>query len=339
MYCGKCGNQIYPGEKFCGNCGSPIENWQTATQPTQPTPQPIEKPITPYIKKKNDDDKKFIIAAVTAIIVIVLVPICIGVFFTEGDPVGGEDFYNSGTTETTEYQTDNMISETETTITTTESTTKKETTTAPTTTKPAASSVYLEATSEELNQLANFLGIVGTTKGPLRSNYDSKKINYKNFVENYLFHTSGYSFTYNKYFNTTTYNYDETPDPLNRFMAVDDEWKTGEYYKYSKSNIEWIMKNIYNIPSSTISNFSASAIEDDDTYYKDGYIYQEKHVGFGSSGLYIEVDKYTRLDDGRYSVEFTEMNEFSGEAEGKGTAIVSMKNIDGKRYWSLHSIS
>ncbi len=331
MYCGKCGNQIYPGEKFCGNCGNKIEPIVSA-QPQMDLTKP----------KKAHKERSLLIPIIIGCVVLLLV-IIIGVvtlFSGRNNNDSNEDFPNSDITESTiETEVSSETSTTETTITTTESTTKKETTTAPTTTKPAASSVYLEATSEELNQLANFLGIVGTTKGPLRSNYDSKKINYKNFVENYLFHTSGYSFTYNKYFNTTTYNYDETPDPLNRFMAVDYEWKTGEYYKYSKSNIEWIMKNIYNIPSSTISNFSASAIEDDDTYYKDGYIYQEKHVGFGSSGLYIEVDKYTRLDDGRYSVEFTEMNEFSGEAEGKGTAIVSMKNIDGKRYWSLHSIS
>ena len=331
MFCIKCGNEVEKGEKFCGYCGNKIE----PIVPAQPQ-MGFTKP------EKALKERNLLIPIIIGGVIILLVVIIgvVALFSGRNNNESNEDFSHSDITESTiETEVSSETSTTETTITTTESTTKKETTTAKsTTTKPAASSVYLEATSTELNQLADFLGIVGSTTGPLCSNYDSKNISYKHFVENYLFHTSGYSFTYNKYFKVTTYYYDETPDPLNRFMAVDYEWKTGQYYKYSKSNIEWIMKNIYNIPSSTISSFSASSIEDDDTYYKDGYIYQEEHVGFGSSGLYIEVDKYTRLNDGRYSVHFREMNEFSGETEGTATAIVSMKNIDGKRYWTLHSI-
>lgn len=331
MFCGKCGNQVNQGEKFCSYCGNQIETDESV---------PIQlNSLSP--KKTNEKIKILIPITIGCVSVLLAIVLCvIALVNNRNTSVNNNEEYYSSTTETT---TNTTIDENTTTTTienTTESTTKTETTTkVTTTTKPATMSNYLEATSNELNKLQDFLNSIACTTGSLCTSYNSNNISYKQFVENYLFFVSGDSFVYGKYFNAPVYNYEDTPDPLNKFKAVDYEWKNGQYFKYSKSNIDWIMKNIYNIPAATISSFSASSIEDDDTYYQNGYIYQEKHVGFGSSGLYIEVNSHTRLNDGRYSVSFTEMNEFSGESEGRATAIVSMKNINGKRYWTLHSIS
>lgn len=330
MFCGKCGNQINQGEKFCSYCGNQIELVEFA-----------QTQINTSKPKKTSKKRKLlvpiIIGSVGVFLVIVLVVVAL--FNGRNNADNNSETSHSSTTETSTNTTIDANTTTTTTETTTVSTTQKETMTKATTTKPVTMSAYLEATPDELNKLQDFLNSTACTTGSLCTSYNSNNISYKKFVENYLFFVSGDSFVYGKYFNAPVYNYEDTPDPLNKFMAVDYEWKAGQYFKYSKSNIDWIMKNIYNIPSSTISSFSANSIEDDDTYYKDGYIYQEKHVGFGSSGLYIEVNSHTRLNDGRYSVPFTEMNEFSGKPEGRATAIVSMKNINGKRYWTLHSIS
>lgn len=331
MFCGKCGNKINAGEKFCSYCGNQIETGEFA-----------QTQVNALNLIKTNEKRKLlvpiIIGSVGIFLVIVLVVVAL--FNGRNNADNNSETFHSSTTETTANTTIYENITTTTIENTTESTTKTETTTkVTTTTKPATMSNYLVATSNELNKLQDFLNSIACTTGSLCTSYNSNNISYKQFVENYLFFVSGDSFVYGKYFNAPVYNYEDTPDPLNKFKAVDYEWKNGQYFKYSKSNIDWIMKNIYNIPSSTISSFSANSIEDDDTYYKDGYIYQEKHVGFGSSGLYIEVNSHSRLNDGRYSVSFTEMNEFSGESEGRATAIVSMKNINGKRYWTLHSIS
>lgn len=331
MFCGKCGNKINAGEKFCSYCGNQIETGEFA-----------QTRVNALNLIKTNEKRKLlvpiIIGSVGIFLVIVLVVVAL--FNGRNNADNNSETFHSSTTETSINTTSDVSTTTTTTETATVSTTQKETTTkATTTTKPTTSSVYLEATANELKQLQDFLNSTACTTDSLCTSYNCNNISYTQFVENYLFFVSGDSFVYGKYFNAPVYNYEDTPDPLNKFMAVDYEWKNGQYFKYSKSNIDWIMKNIYNIPSSTISSFSANSIEDDDTYYKDGYIYQEKHVGFGSSGLYIEVNSHTRLNDGRYSVSFTEINEFSGKPEGRATAIVSMKNINGKRYWTLHSIS
>jgi len=331
MFCGKCGNQINQGEKFCSYCGNQIELVEFA-----------QTQINTSKPKKTSEKRKLLVPIIIGSVGIFLVIVLVVVSLVNGrnNADNNSETSHSSTTETSTNTTIDANTTTTTTETATVSTTQKETTTkATTTTKPTTSSVYLEATANELKQLQDFLNSTACTTDSLCTSYNCNNISYTQFVENYLFFVSGDSFVYGKYFNAPVYNYEDTPDPLNKFMAVDYEWKNGQYFKYSKSNIDWIMKNIYNIPSSTISSFSANSIEDDDTYYKDGYIYQEKHVGFGSSGLYIEVNSHTRLNDGRYSVSFTEINEFSGKPEGRATAIVSMKNINGKRYWTLHSIS
>lgn len=296
---------------------------------------------------KNIPNKKVIIASIVAVIIIGIAILFTTLSNDTNNVNSNEELHNSSTTESTTVskneETPTKEVETETTTKKSESTTKKEqeketATRKETTTKSAGSSIYLEATANELNNLQQFLNSTAYTKGSLCTKYSSGDMSYKEFINNYLLFTSGDSFIYGKYFNAPVYYYDDMPDPLNKFTAVDYEWKAGQYFKYSKANIDWIMKNIYNIPSSVISNFSASVIEDEDTYYHDGYIYQERHMGFGGGGCYIEVNSYNRLEDGKYSVSFCEVDEFSGSTIGSATAIVSMKKIGGTRYWTLHSI-
>lgn len=357
--CPSCQKEYDDLTSFCGKCGSQLVD-------VQPLEQAPDLPNT-----NNSEKKKTIIISIVTVIIIIGI-FCIASFFGNDTPSGGDDiYYQDGeesaidTTDsdyykpdTSEYETDdqnieptslkNDTTKKETTTrkeTTTkkEITTKKETTTQNETTTEATtkfenSSVYLEATPDELNNLQQFLNLTAYIKGSMCTNYSSGNISYKQFVDNYLISTSGHSFIYGNYFNAPVYYYEDTPDPLNRFMAINDDWNVGQYFKYSKSNIDWIMKNIYNIPSSVISSFSASALEDEDTYFHDGYMYQERHTGFGASGYYVEVNTYSRMDDGRYSVSFSEYNEFSGEKCGTATAVVSIKNISGRRYWTLHSI-
>ncbi len=329
MFCGKCGNKINAGEKFCSYCGNQIETGEFA-----------QTQVNASNLIKTNEKRKLLVPIIIGSVGIFLVIVLVVVALINGrnNADNNSETFHSSTTETSTNTTTD-VSTTTTTETTTELTTKKETTTNATTIKSSTASVYLEATPDELNKLQDFLNSTACTTGSLCTGFNSKNISYKKFLENYLLFVSGDSFVYGKYFNAPVYYYEDTPDPLNKFMAVDYEWKAGQYFKYSKSNIDWIMKNIYNIPSATVSSFSASFIEDDDTYYQNGYIYQEKHTGFGGGGYYIEVNKYTRLNDGKYSVSFSEVDEFSGEKGKSATAVVSMKKINGKRYWTLHSIS
>lgn len=351
--CPCCQKEYDDSTSFCGKCGSQLIEVQSKEQ-------------TPDLPSINTSEKKKTIIASIVTVIIIISIFCIASFFNNDTPSGGDDFYYQDGEEsvidttdsdyyesdTSEYETDdqnieptsfkNETTKKETTtkkeITTKKETTTQNETTTETTTKSENSSVYLEATPDELNNLQQFLNSTAYTKGSLCTSYSSDNISYKQFVDNYLFFTSGDSFVYGKYFNAPIYNYEDTPDPLNRFMAINDDWNVGQYFKYSKANIDWIMKNIYNIPSSVISSFSASALEDEDTYFHDGYIYQEKHTGFGGGGCYIEVSSYNHLEDGKYSVSFLEVDGFSGSVVESATAIVSMKNIGGIRYWTLHFI-
>ncbi len=67
MYCGKCGNEIKPGEKFCGRCGEPVP--QSTETPVEPGPS--KQPKVTSIAKKSFRINSKILAVISAALLLI----------------------------------------------------------------------------------------------------------------------------------------------------------------------------------------------------------------------------------------------------------------------------
>lgn len=197
---------------------------------------------------------------------------------------------------------------------------------------------YLEATKEEIDEIENFIWSVFSAYETILIEFDCETMTYQKFIDEYLTHLGGDSFLYGYYFGESEYSYQENLDPLKRFVPIDyDEWHTGYYFKYSKDNVDWIATNILNISIDSIADVNFDDYKREDRYYYDGYYYHEQHWGMGDSGNYPTVIDYKRLDDGKYSVIIREDNSFTETTIGAVEAVIALKNIGGKRLWSIYS--
>lgn len=197
---------------------------------------------------------------------------------------------------------------------------------------------YLEATEDEFDEIESFVSTVFLAYETILIEFDCETMTYQDFIDEYLTHFGGDSFLYCYYFGESEYSYQENPDPLKRFVPVDyDDWHTGYYFKYSKDNVDWIATNILNISPSSITDVDFDDYKREDRYYYDGYYYHEQHWGNGDSGNYPTVVDYKRLDDGKYSVIIREDNWFTETTNGTVEAVIALKNIGGKRLWSIYS--
>lgn len=111
MFCGKCGNQIRQGKKFCGACGTPV----TIAESTEPQ---IEKP-----EPRKPNNKKIIIIVIISVIVFLISAICVIIpLFIDNDNTSvddniyqNDDKYENdndidSTTDITDFVPDNAIS-------------------------------------------------------------------------------------------------------------------------------------------------------------------------------------------------------------------------------------
>ena len=99
-FCGKCGNMVPKGSKFCMNCGAPTPAQNVSQTPIQPVPQasvqPAPQPVpqTPYGQPVQKPKSKLpvIIGTVAAVIVAGLIGfgayMFIGGMTGAGEPTG-----------------------------------------------------------------------------------------------------------------------------------------------------------------------------------------------------------------------------------------------------------
>ena len=84
MFCLKCGSELLEGERFCSNCGAPVE--QTEPEKNYSDEEPAKPPVTPRKKRnyeeewaKQEKKEKTIFFVLGAVIIILVVAIVMGV--------------------------------------------------------------------------------------------------------------------------------------------------------------------------------------------------------------------------------------------------------------------
>lgn len=200
---------------------------------------------------------------------------------------------------------------------------------------------FLEATEEELEELNRFVNRWPELTDVCIPYFNYKKTTYTEFIcEDLNWGVNAYSPMYDYYFGEPqVIKYEDKNDPLKMFKPKDMEWETGDYYKFSKDNVDWIARNIFNISQKSINNADLNVYRNGDSYYHGGYYYHEIHYGFGDAACYLDVSNYERLDDGRYVLNIGVVDWFDDEYYANvGKAIVAMKNVDEKRQWTIYYI-
>ena len=127
-------------------------------------------------------------------------------------------------------------------------------------------------------------------------------------------------------YNTGTYEWNAS-DPLGRWDA---------YSSVSEQQINWCLKNIFNCPDEDIITMKVnlSLEESDRIYLYDGYYYYE--IGGIGSTWEGYIESVIKNGD-KYNVTWSLRDYFDGGIYGYYNAVVGVKIIDGKKYWSLYS--
>ncbi len=118
-------------------------------------------------------------------------------------------------------------------------------------------------------------------------------------------------------------------DPLNQF---------GNYYAYTKypaDKFDWIIKNVFNVTPDR-NNATIKRDSGIDLYYYDGYYYISNGDG-GDAGCTCNIKNTQIGDNNIYTVEYDVM-EYDNTLKASYKVKCALKNIDGKRQWSLYSI-
>lgn len=120
-------------------------------------------------------------------------------------------------------------------------------------------------------------------------------------------------------------------DPLGKFYS------DGPYTKINATRLDWILEHIFNCSPEDIASMKEpiTAGQNENVYYLDGYYYFFTG-GMGHSPTGMSITKIEPVGM-RYYVEYyfyDDWNEFSPTTFHR--AIVSLKEIDGKTYWSLY---
>ena len=118
----------------------------------------------------------------------------------------------------------------------------------------------------------------------------------------------------------------EEPDPLGKWDS---------YVKVNAAKQEWILRYIFNCSQSDIRTMRKPILagEDEHIYYLDGYYYF--WIGGIGGGYDASITKVEQRG-ARYYVEYDLIDMLDMHATPK-CAAVSLKEIDGKEYWTLYS--
>lgn len=193
----------------------------------------------------------------------------------------------------------------------------------------------LVATNEDFANLEGMLESIYSIKD---KDFDSSTAKFEYVF--YPFITQGYSSCGYEYFfgedgeelNYTFNGETAKPDPKNRLYFGYSNDKEYYYYKLDADNVDWISKNIYNVEP----NHSLDVYGDMGMYYYDGDYYI-KSGDAGYIGHTADILDYKKLDNGQYYVTIQYSMEYDGI--NKNYMLVGLKNINGKKYWSVYKNS
>ena len=138
-------------------------------------------------------------------------------------------------------------------------------------------------------------------------------------------------------------SYSEKKDPLNKFAEdVVNYPDPGRYRVYSIDKINWIIKNIFNVEANTITDFTQVEeeflLEYKTSYnYEGNYYFQVEDGGDGGVDTDFELIDYNANVDGTYDVSIAVYDGDGNYATSLKTT-VSLKLIDGEKYWSVYRI-
>ncbi len=206
-----------------------------------------------------------------------------------------------------------------------------------------SSPVYPEATQAELDELLKSTEYGGSLLGGMDMTmlwYDRENRNhvYCDFdpatasPEEYLFCvTRSYLYVY-CFGEPQTVTYSESEDPFSNEFEH-------SYFPYDVEKLNWVSKNMLNLGPVDIDTFTA--VQQDGTRYaecKDDVLYMYYFPYGFESGFSEEAEKTERLADGsyRFTIEYT-YYDYGEERDvnGEGTLIAAIREIDGKRIWSI----
>lgn len=103
MFCTECGNQIQDNSKFCSNCGTNI-NLDEAVKTVEPKIVKNEVSNSSDNNSANPEPKS--LPAVFLLMGLVVIPVCVGVYFTNPDIRNFVNTYKSDTTSTSVNRND-----------------------------------------------------------------------------------------------------------------------------------------------------------------------------------------------------------------------------------------
>lgn len=333
MFCKKCGNEMPDNMNFCTRCGSPLNPPVSNKQPTEIPVQPVDRPIiqpqvttpndtpAPEQPKKAKNKTAMIIVAVVAAIAIVVVGIVIGIGIGKNGgsaPENGQGYVDN------EDDSDNID----------ESTEPEEDTTQ--TTEPEI--VYLEATNEDFDLMLIFASeMIYLTDEYNCTEDDANAVAVSGVTD---------LFSNMYYICMEEYNFQEPYQSWNNEGAVDPERRyTDEYdghIKYKASDVDWVVRNIYNVEPVMTEYFTDDVNTEDGSEYcvwyrKGDYYYSHLFASGRESGYKSEIISKERTDDGKYKIRLNVVERAFDEQWPVGTyeVVVGLKEVDGKRVWSF----
>lgn len=159
-----------------------------------------------------------------------------------------------------------------------------------------------------------------------RGNYDCTSGQNSDLLDYMVMLPGCYNFSTKRYFQNSI-------DPLGRFV---EGWIVG-YTSVSETEVDWVLKNIFNCPEAEIAAMKATFLSEsgDSRYYLDGYYYCAIG-GIGDPQHTIQIESIQAIGD-KYQVAWSLCGYFASEKFYSAVSVVSRKIIDGKAYWSLYS--
>lgn len=344
--CKNCGNALRDEVKFCPKCGAKAE--------------PVQ--VKADTKAHQPKKKTWLIAGIASAAVVAISVAVILVFFnsmknkpeSQGnvavnitevkDENVQETFSEDITGKTVEDKSEENkdADQTQTAETTAQTTKSRENKT----------SELLTATENDKNNFRKMLE-QALGKDQFLIEYNNNSSSTKEVQMERAFLSEFGAKTYDNYFGTKSGTRINGKDPLGRFEE-DDFYGTGySYFKISKQEAEWIMKNIFNISSPLVTDFGPGKTTYDeegyivdyemgnnDVYFYDGYYYYNHYFDLiGDGGSCVDSVNFTKMDDGKYKIDCKNLLGFEGDGlpYANMTIIAGLKSIDGKRTWTFYS--
>ena len=151
----------------------------------------------------------------------------------------------------------------------------------------------------------------------------------QNALEKMLTAASCYSYNDALYPGEERQDFWDEPDPLGKWVSY-----TNSYMKVNAAKLEWVLRYIFNCSPSDIETMRKPILdgEDEYIYYQDGYYYFA--TGGIGGGYDVSITNVEQRGT-RYYVEYNLDTVFWPGSTPK-CATVSLKEIDGKEYWTLY---